>query len=217
MSCAEASLLLGAVALLLIGGLIFWAVIRRSRHGLASEAVARGAFRQALRLADAGPGAPRDDLLAAATAARHLLKLTTATRLLDRLLDDEPADDEARLDRGLVAAYGGDSAGAHAALDTLELSDPEETVPLPLLRAWLLLRDGDEAEAHALFEQVEVAIDTLLHPQAEAGDPLAAEWLAVAADLYRSKGNPRRAERALGAARQAAPSSPLIQNWPPSA
>jgi hypothetical protein len=91
-------------------------VIRNAPRSKAGELVGAGDFETALDSADTGAGAERDELMAAAFAAKHTMELDRARGLVDRVLADDPADGEAWLERGLIEAYDGDHA---AALDSL--------------------------------------------------------------------------------------------------
>lgn len=198
--------LVGAV--LAVGALGLFAVLRHTPASGAADLLDRGEFAAALAAARTGPGATRGDLRAAAVAAKHLLELDRAAALLDRLLRADPADGEAWLERGLVAAYAGDLERARDAFARAEALRSDLAESLTLHRAWAALRAGDTGAARRLFEEVEASLETKLRGDL-GGDPLFAEWFLHAAALWRAAGDAERAGWAEAAGRAAAPQSRL--------
>ncbi len=180
------------------------AVLRHAPRSRAAELLGRGAFGAARDSGGQGP----EELLAAATAARHLLDLSTAARLLDAVLAEDPADGEALLERGLVEAYAGrhDEAAELLRRATAARADLAESITLH--RAWLELRRGHEREARRRFEEVEASLESKLRSDL-AGDPLFAEWFLHAALLWRASGDEERASWAWREGLRAAPESRL--------
>jgi hypothetical protein len=203
------TVLLGILAA--AGAFALFAVLRRSRLSPATAALGQGHFAAALAAARTGPGAGRDDLWAAAVAARHLLRFDEARALLGRILAADPKDGEARLEAGLVAAYTGDPATAERELlsAVAERSDLAESITLH--RAWVALRRGDRTAARRLFDEVEAPLETKLRSDLGAGEPLFAEWFLHAAALWRAFGDAERAEWAAAAGRDSAPESRLSE------
>ena len=208
----EGLFLAGTLILLALTALGLFAVLRRSAATPATDALGGGRFAEALDRAAAGPGASRDELLAAAVAAKHLLELDRAAALLDRLLADDPSDGEAWLERGLIAAYAGDpeTAERHLSRAMSIRSDLAESITLHL--AWLALSRGDRQRARRLFDEVEAPLETKLQADiGSAGEPLFAEWYLHAAALWDAFGEPEKAAWARRSAREAAPESRLHQ------
>src|SRR4051812_138101 len=94
-----AAALLGILTAGAAMGLFF--LLRRTRVSPALEALERGCFAAALAAARTGSAAGRDDLYAAAVAAKHLLRMDEARASIDRVLAADPGDGEARLESGL--------------------------------------------------------------------------------------------------------------------
>lgn len=213
----EALLFAGTLILLALGGLGLFAVLRGSGASRATDALGRGHFSEVLQPAAIGARPSRDDLFAAAVAAKHLLDFPLAAGLLDRLLAADPEDGEAWLERGLVTAYAGlggePTADAANAADTalrraLAIrSDLAESITLH--RAWLALGRGDRAAARRLFDEVEAPLETKLRSDLGTGEPLFAEWFLHAAVLWEALGEDEKARWARESARSAAPESRL--------
>jgi predicted Zn-dependent protease len=205
------TLSLGALlAAIAVGAFLLWAGLRRSGASPAVEELGRGHFAAALAAARTnGPRSERDELYAAAVAARHLLDLDRARDLLGCLLAEDPEDGEAWLESGLVAAYAGDSATAEAALAKALALRSDLSESLTLHRAWLALRKGDSATARRLFDEVEAPLETKLRTDLGQGEPLFAEWFLQAAALWEAAGDFERAAWARTAGREAAPESRL--------
>lgn len=203
------SILLGVLlAGLAAGSFLLWSGLQRSGKSAASAELGRGHFAAALAAARiAGPRPERDELYAAAVAAKHLLELDRARELLSRLLAADPEDGEAWLERGLVAAYSGDLAAAREAFAKAAALRSDLAESLTLHRAWLALREGDRATARRLFDEVEAPLETKLKTDLGGGEPLFAEWFLEASRLWEAAGDSARAEWAWKAGRAAAPES----------
>ncbi len=199
-------------AVLALGALGLFATLRA---GAASDAMAElghGRFAAALEKARTGPRAPRDELYAAAVAAKHLGLWERADELLDRLLRGDPGDGEAWLEKGAVAAYAGrgaNAADAAAAFARALAGRSDLAESITLARAWLALSQGDAAAARRLFDEVEAPLESKLRSDLGEGDPLFAEWFLLAAALWRAQGDAGRAAWAAAAGRAAAPESRL--------
>jgi len=212
----EAIVFFAVFAVLAAIGLSLLVVFRERGVSTAVALLEAGQFREALDAATRTERPGRDDLLAAGRAARHLLQLDLATRLLDRLLAEDPDDGEVWVERGLTAAYGRDIAGAHRAFDHVPVSRSDLLESLTLHRAWLELFAGDGARSRRLFEEVEASLDTKLGSDLSDGDAAFAEWFLHAGWLWRSRGDEKRAAWALETARSAAPQSELpdfLESW----
>jgi tetratricopeptide (TPR) repeat protein len=206
------SLSLGVLLAVLAGGAaLLWIGVRRSGASPAVQELGRGHFAAALSAArTAGPHPERDELYTAAVAAKHLLDLDRARDLLERLLRDDPADGEAWLESGLVAAYSEDptlAATAEAAFVKAAALRSDLAESITLHRAWLALRRGDSAVARRLFDEVEAPLETKLRTDIGQGEPLFAEWFLQAAALWEASGDRARAAWARTAGREAAPES----------
>jgi hypothetical protein len=193
---------------------LFLLLRRRSPASPAVTALGAGHFAAALAAARTGPGASRDELYAAAVAARHLLRRDEARTFLARILAAAPDDGEARLEAGLAAAYSGDLGGFERAERELlaaaaRRSDLTESITLH--RAWVALRRGDRTLARRLFDEVEAPLETKLRSDLGAGEPLFAEWFLHAAALWAAFGDGGRAAWAARAGRASAPESRLAE------
>jgi tetratricopeptide (TPR) repeat protein len=206
---ALVSLLLATVLALLVLGAL--AIVRHRPRSAAADLLGRGEFSAALVAAHTGDGATRADLYAAAVAAKHLLQLEHATELLRRILRAEPADGEARLELGLVAAYAGRLADAAELFRGVEASRADLLESLTLHRAWLALEQDDAGRARRLFEEVAVPVESKLRLSLGPVDPLLAEWSLQAAALWRAAGDRDRAAWAAAAGVAAAPASRLAE------
>lgn len=187
-------------------------VIRNTPRSAASDLVGAGDFSSALESADTGADAERDELMAAAFAAKHMMELGRARELIDRVLSDDPADGEAWLERGLVEAYGGDHDGALESLEEAGRHRADLLESIALHRAWVELRAGDEAAARHRFEEVAAPLRSKFESDLGPGDPLFAEWFFQAADLWEAAGERELGKWARGEARKAAPQS-LLVSW----
>jgi len=202
--------LFAALLALLVAGVAvaLFLLLRRSGVSPAMTELGRGHFAAALAAARTGPRDERDELWAAAVAAKHLLRFDEAAALLDRLLAADPKDGEARVEAGLVAAYRGGPGDLEAAERELsaaaaERSDLAESITLH--RAWIALRRGDTLTARRRFDEVEAPLESKLRSDLGSGEPLFAEWFWQAAALWAAACD---AERAAWAAREGSASAP---------
>ena len=145
------------IAAIVGGALALFAVLKRAPEGLAVQAVGRGDFEAAL--ASIRKNAGRDELFAAAVAAKHLLKLEESRALLARILARDPSDGEAWLESGLAAAYAGDWPAAERALAEAAARRSDLAESITLHRAWVELRKGEIREARHLFDEVETSLE----------------------------------------------------------
>jgi len=205
------------LALLAAGAFGLWATLRQPAASPALQALGQGRFAAALAAARTGGRAERDELYAAAVAAKHLLELDRARALLERILAQDPGDGEAWLESGLVAAYAGDPAAADRAFAKAEPLRSDLLESLTLHRAWLALRRGDPETARRLFSEVEAPLENKLRSDLGSGEPLFAEWFLQAAALWQAAGDAGRAEWARREGRASAPESRLAEVMEPNA
>jgi len=191
------------------GALILFAVLRRPPTSATVQAVGRGDFAAALAAARTGPGAGRDELLAAAVAAKHLLRLDESRALLARILARDPSDGEAWLESGLAAAYAGDWPAAERALAGAAARRSDLAESITLHRAWVELKKKDLREARHLFDEVETSLENKLRTDLGGGEPLFAEWFLQAAELWAAFGDDERANWAREEGRRSAIGSRL--------
>jgi tetratricopeptide (TPR) repeat protein len=196
-------------AVLAVGALALFASLRAGAASDAMAELANGRFAEALARARTGARAPRDELYAAAVAAKHLQLWDRAEELLSRILASDPGDGEAWLERGLTAAYAGRAPAAAAALSRALAGRSDLAESITLHRAWLALAQGDRAAARRLFDEVEAPLESKLRSDLGEGDPLFAEWFLQAAALWDAAGDAERAAWAAAAGRAAAPESRL--------
>lgn len=208
-SSFEGILLVLLLVLLAGGALGLWATLKRGPASPAQTALGRGDFTAALAAARTDARAGRDELYAAAVAAKHLLKLDRARALLDRILAGDPGDGEAWLEAGLVAAYAGDFEGAERAFSRVGSSRSDLLESLTLHRAWVALRRGDLRAARRLFDEVEAPLENKLRGDLGAGEPLFSEWFLQASSLWAALGDDSRAGWAYDQGRASAPGSRL--------
>lgn len=207
----------GLLTVLILAGVAITAfvlvsVLRGTQSSAAAQAVGRGDFEAALAAARTGRGAGRDELFAAAVAARHRLRFDEARRLLARILALDPSDGEAWLESGLTAAYAGGTGDLDKAAQDLGRaaalrSDLAESITLH--RAWIALRKGDLKEARHLFDDVETSLENKLRTDLGGGEPLFAEWFLQAAELWEALGDTERAAWAWEEGRRSAGDSRL--------
>lgn len=213
----EALLLVGLLALLAAGAFGLWAILRQPSASPAQQALGQGRFADALAAARTDTRASRDELYAAAVAAKHLLELDRARALLERILARDPRDGEAWLESGLVAAYAGDPAAADRAFARAEPLRSDLLESLTLHRAWLALRRGDPETARRLFGEVEAPLENKLRSDLGSGEPLFAEWFLQAATLWQAAGDVERAEWARRQGEESAAESRLAEVVAPDA
>jgi len=192
-----------------VGALALLAGLRAGSSSAAMIALGSGRFAEALAAARTGVGTPRDELYAAAVAAKHLLLWDRAGELLDRILRGDPGDGEAWLERGLVAAYTGRGGEAETAFAQALAHRADLAESITLHRAWLALSRGDHPLSRRLFDGVEAPLESKLRSDLGPGDPLFAEWFLQAAALWRAAGDAARGDWAAAAGRAAAPESRL--------
>ena len=206
MPATQTWLLLVLGLVVVAGAVITIAVLRHAPRSRAADLLGRGELGAALGQAGESP----EDRLAAGTAARHLLDLDAAARLLDAALADDPGNGEALLERGLVEAYAGRHDAAEELMRRAATARADLVESITLHRAWLDLRRGDQGAARRRFEEVEASLESKLRADL-AGDPLFAEWFLQAAALWRAGGDERRAEWAWREGLAAAPESRLAE------
>lgn len=206
MPASQLWLLALLVVVLAAGVVVTLAVLRHAPRSRAAELLGRGAFEAARRTGGEEPA----ERLAIATAARHLLELDAAERLLDRILDGDPDDGEALIERALVEAYAGRPAAAEPLLQRAAVARADLVESITLHRAWLALRRGETRRALRLFEEVEASLESKLRADL-GGDPLFAEWFLHAALLWRAAGDEARAAWAWREGLAAAPESRLVE------
>jgi tetratricopeptide (TPR) repeat protein len=198
------------------GALALFAVLRRTPVSPAVEAVGRGDFEAALAGARTGAKAGRDELLAAAVAAKHLLRLDESRALLARVLARDPSDGEAWLEAGLAAAYAGDWPAADRALGEAAARRSDLAESITLHRAWVELKKKNVREARHLFDEVETSLENKLRTDLGGGEPLFAEWFLQAAELWAAFGDEERANWAREEGRRSAIGSRLPEILGPS-
>ena len=206
MAASQIWLLAFLALLVAAGALVALAVLRHAPRSRAAELLGRGQF-GAARTAAGETAAGR---LAGGTAARHLLDLETAARLLDAALAEDPGDGEALLERGLVEAYAGRHEAAAGLLERAAAARADLAESITLHRAWLELRRGRRRDARRRFEEVEASLESKLRADL-SGDPLFAEWFLQAAVLWRAAGDEARAGWAWRQGLAAAPESRLAE------
>ena len=210
MPAFETLLIVGLAILLAAVAAATFVAMRGVRRGEAATALGEGRFAEALAAAgESGGAGGREELLAGAVAAKHLLDFERARELLARILEADPEDGEVGLERGLVAAYRGDAATAGDAFERAERLRADLIEPLTLHRAWLALARGDPETARRLFEEVEAPIENKLTTDLGAGDPIFAEWYFQAAALWEAAGQEGKARWSWETGRVSAPASRL--------
>lgn len=197
------------LAAVVITAFVLVSVLRRTHDSPAAQAVGRGDFEAALATARTGRGAGRDELFAAAVAARHLLRFDEARRLLARILAADATDGEAWLESGLATAYAGDLDKAAQDLGRAAALRSDLAESITLHRAWVELRKGDLKEARHLFDEVETSLENKLRTDLGGGEPLFAEWFLHAAALWAALGDSERAAWAWEEGRRSAGGSRL--------
>ena len=195
------------IAAIVVSGLVLFAVLRRAPVSPAVQALGRGDFEAAL--ASARTKAGRDELFAAAVAAKHLLRLEESRALLARILARDPADGEAWLESGLAAAYAGDWPAAERALTEAAARRSDLAESITLHRAGIELRKGEVRQARHLFDEVETSLENKLRTDLGGGEPLFAEWFLQAAELWAALGDEERANWARAEGRRSAIGSRL--------
>ena len=201
------------------GSLGLFVALRNDASSDAQEALGRGDFEGAVSLADDGP--LEVSYLAAAVAARHLLRWQEAEAWLQRVLEDDPANGEALIELALVHLYRRELVDADRFLQQAlsHRADLQESITLH--RALIAVLGSERRRASLLFEEIEAALETKLRVDFGEGDPAFAEWFLHSAVVWRALGNREKAEWAWRAAVEAAPQSRLpahlseeLQVWP---
>jgi tetratricopeptide (TPR) repeat protein len=194
-----------------LGGAMLVVALRGAAASEIALAAAAGRFADALEAASRRPPEARDDLLAAAIAAKHRQSFEQAADWLRALLNEDPSDGEALVELGLVETYRGRSAEADARLREAAAQRADLGESILLHRAFALLAGGEAARARSLFEEVEAPLETKLAVDVGPGEPAFAEWFLHAAALWRAGGNSERAAWAWRQAEESAPESLLPQ------
>lgn len=202
------------IAAIVGGALVLFAVLKRTPASPAVQAVERGDFEAAL--ASIRKNAGRDELFAAAVAAKHLLRLDESRALLARILARDPSDGEAWLEAGLAAAYAGDWPAADRALSEAAARRSDLGESITLHRAWVGLKKKDMRQARHLFDEVETSLENKLRTDLGGGEPLFAEWFLQAAELWAAFGDSARADWAREEGRRSAIGSRLPEIFAPS-
>lgn len=195
------------------GLLVLLLMLKHAPRSAAGDLVGRGEFAEALTAADTDGDAERDELMAAAIAAKHMRELDRAESLLARVVRIDDDDGEAWMERGLVAAYRGDYSLAADHLRSAERRRSDLLESISLHRAWVDLRAGASAAALRRFEEIAAPLESKLKSDLGPGDPLFAEWFFQAADLWRESGATEKAAWARREARRSAPSSELVARF----
>jgi tetratricopeptide (TPR) repeat protein len=201
---------------LVIGGAIAAGMLVVALRGGEPSAIARatatGSFAAALEAADREPPRARDDLLAAAIAAKHRREWDRARAWLDQAIADDPTDGEVLIELGLVDAYRGRAAEADQRLRDAIAARADLAESITLHRAFAALAGGDRAHAARLFEEVEAPLTTKLTVDVGPGDPAFAEWFLQAAALWSDAGSSERADWAWRTAVDSVPESLLPEH-----
>ena len=201
------------IAVAVAGVLVLLLMLNHAPRSAAGDLVGRGDFAEALTAADTGGDAERDELMAAAIAAKHLRELDRAEDLLARVVRIDDDDGEAWMERGLVAAYRGDYALAADHLRSAERRRSDLLESISLHRAWVDLLAGEAAAALRRFEEIAAPLESKLRSDLGPGDPLFAEWFFQASDLWAESGATEKAAWARREARRSAPSSELVARF----
>jgi tetratricopeptide (TPR) repeat protein len=195
-----------------IGAVLLVVALRGAEPSAIARATALGRFIEALDAADREPPRERDDLLAAAIAAKHLCDWERARSWLEAALRDDPADGEVSVELGLVAAYNRDVVEADQRLRAAMAARADLAESITLHRAFAALVGGDRAAAARLFEEVEAPLVTKLTVDVGWGEPAFAEWFLHASALWRAAGDVERAEWAWRKADESVPESLLPEH-----
>jgi tetratricopeptide (TPR) repeat protein len=205
----EGLLLWGLAIAAAIGAAMLAVALRGAPASEIARAAAAGRFTEALEEARRRAPSERDDLLAAAIAAKHRGSWDEADGWLKALLADDPKDGEALVELGLVEAYRGRAGAADARLRDAAAERADLGESILLHRAFAALVGGDAARARHLFEEVEGPLETKLHVDVGPGEPAFAEWFLHAAALWRAGGDEEQADWAWRKAEESAPESLL--------
>ena len=201
------------IAVAVAGLLVLLLMLKHAPRSAAGDLVGRGEFAEALTAADTDDDADRDELMAAAIAAKHMRDLDRAEALIARVVRLDDDDGEAWMERGLVAAYRGDYALAAEHLQAAERRRSDLFESISLHRAWVELRAGATGAALRRFEEIAAPLESKLRSDLGPGDPLFAEWFFQAADLWRESGATEKSAWARREALASAPSSELVAEF----
>lgn len=189
-----------------LGGVGLWIALRSGGPSRAQEALAAGRFEDAAGLAEPGD---EGATLAAAIAARHLLRWNDAERLLRRLVEEDPLHGEALLELGLLELLRGRPREAMRRWEAAAQHRADLLESIQLHRALAAILAGDVVTARLLFEEIEAPLETKLRVDVGEGDPVFAEWFLHAALVWHALGRDEKAAWAYCAALRAAPESRL--------
>ena len=159
------SLVIGAA----IGAGLLVVALRGAEPSAIARATALGQFVAALEAAESAPPRERDDLLAAAIAAKHRCEWERARSWLEAALRDDPADGEVNVELGLVAAYNRDAVEADERLRAAIAARADLAESITLHRAFAALAGGDRTHAARLFEEVEAPLRNQAHRRRRVG------------------------------------------------
>jgi len=202
------SLALGAA----MGGVLLVVALRGAQPSAIARSTELGQFAAALEAAEREPPRRRDDLLAAAIAAKHRLDWERALSWLETAHREDLADGEVLVELGLVDVYRGRTDTADAWLRQASAARSDLAESITLHRAFAALVGGDRDQAARLFEEVEAPLVTKLTVDVGAGEPAFAEWFLHAAALWRDAGEHERADWAQRQAVESAPESLLPEH-----
>lgn len=203
-------LLLGTIVLVAAAsGLALVLALRPGTHSPLARALEEGRFAAVLGLAKSRALDEREDLLATAAAAKHLLRWSQAEELLQRLLGEDPADGEVLVEAGLVATYRQRAQEAEQLLSRAAAARADLSESVMLHRAFAALVAGQPQRARDLFEEVEAPLETKLEVDLGEGEALFAEWFLHAACLWGRLGRVERGRWAWEKGVESAPESLL--------
>jgi hypothetical protein len=204
------SILLWTIGIGAVAGAALLVIALRGREPSAiARAAAIGQFGAAFEAAVASPPRERDDLLAAAIAAKHRCRFDDARRWLRAALTSDPADGEVLVELGLVEAYQTHAAAADERLRAAIGVRADLAESITLHRAFAALVGGDHAQAARFFEEIEAPLVSKLEVDVGPGEPAFAEWFLHAAALWDDAGDTKRASWAWSQAIVSAPESLL--------
>ena len=192
-----------------IGVALLVIALRGGEPSAIARATAAGSFVAALDAAAEHPPHDRDDLLAAAIAAKHRCRFDDARRWLGEVLASDPADGEVLVEMGLTEAYLTHAGAADERLRAAIGARADLAESITLHRAFAALAGGDHAQAARFFEEVEAPLVSKLEVDVGPGEPAFAEWFLHAAALWDDAGDSARAGWAWSQAIASAPESLL--------
>jgi tetratricopeptide (TPR) repeat protein len=195
-----------------IGAALLVVALRGAEPSAIARATALGQYTAALEAAESEPPRERDDLLAAAIAAKHRCEWERARSWLEAALRDDPTDGEVSVELGLIAAYNRNAVEADERLRAAIAARADLAESITLHRAFAALAGGDRTHAARLFEEVEAPLVTKLTVDVGSGEPAFAEWFLHAAALWRDAGDTERGDWAWRKASESAPESLLPEH-----